>query len=265
MASYQTSPFHSARSCSRSSARLWPRRSSKFVADRVSRLFSRYVPDTVAKELLDSDAVEAAASGQRLDVAVLFADIRGFTPVAATLNVLKSAELLDVYYEVMTTVIRRYEGTVMQFVGDEVFAVFGAPVPRLDAAAAALRCAAGHAEGRARTQARIDRSQSSPSAGIRNRSPLRRSRRCPCRDDVPPPIRSRRRHRRMSRPGYVAWHAPGEAVYFDAVVEAAGDIPDAEQLGALELKGVSRSGILGTESRHAERPGEPTAAGSPPT
>jgi adenylate cyclase len=57
----------------------------------------------------------------------------------------------------------------------------------------------------------------------------------------------------------------GEAVYSDAVVEAAGDIPDAEQLGALELKGVSRR-ILGYRVRAtSERPGEPTATGSPPT
>jgi adenylate cyclase len=50
-------------------------------------------------------------------------------------------ELLDAYYEYVVAIVRRGRGTVMQFVGDEVFAVFGAPVPNEAAAADSLRCA----------------------------------------------------------------------------------------------------------------------------
>jgi adenylate cyclase len=50
-------------------------------------------------------------------------------------------DLLDTYYEYSVAIIQRHRGTVMQFVGDEVFAVFGAPVADDTAVDEALRCA----------------------------------------------------------------------------------------------------------------------------
>ena len=224
---------------------------------RVSRLFSRYVPDSVAKELLDSDAAEAAASGQRLDVAVLFADIRGFTPIAATLEPAQVRELLDAYYEVMTNAIRHHEGTVMQFVGDEVFAVFGAPVPRTDAASAALDCA------REMLMSEPDLTRALATNGL-------------------PPVEFgiglhlgpviaahvgttfRRQYTVVGDTVNIASRLcgaarAGELVCSDAVVDAVGNIPDAEELGTLELKGVSRR-ILGYRICASPRPGEPATA-----
>jgi adenylate cyclase len=94
---------------------------------RTAALFARYVPDTVAQQLLDDD-VDAARS-TRTEVATFFCDVRGFTPLAATLEPDEVQRLLDLFYEHVAGAILDVGGTVMQFVGDEVFAIFGAPLP----------------------------------------------------------------------------------------------------------------------------------------
>jgi adenylate cyclase len=108
---------------------------------RAWRLFSTYVPAEVVRELEDPARLRAAVSGVRCDVTVVFADLRGFTALSGTLPPVRVRELLDAYYEYSVAIIQRHRGTVMQFVGDEVFAVFGAPVAQETAADEALRCA----------------------------------------------------------------------------------------------------------------------------
>ena len=108
---------------------------------RVAELFSEYVPDSVARELIDSGIADTVAAGQRLDVTVIFCDLRGFTPISAALEPTQVRALLDCYYEAMTEIIKRRDGNVLQFVGDEVFAVFGAPLPQSQHVKMALDCA----------------------------------------------------------------------------------------------------------------------------
>jgi adenylate cyclase len=107
----------------------------------VSGLFAQYVPAAVAGQLLREDRIDAAVAGERLEVAVLFCDLRGFTPMAETLAPSAVRDLLNAYYLATTRIVFDYGGTVMQYVGDEVFAVFGAPIPDPDCAAKALGCA----------------------------------------------------------------------------------------------------------------------------
>jgi adenylate cyclase len=74
-------------------------------------------------------------------VAVLFCDLRGFTTMAESLEPGEVRDVLNAYYRATTRIVFDHGGTVMQYVGDEVFAVFGAPIPQAEAAATALRCA----------------------------------------------------------------------------------------------------------------------------
>jgi adenylate cyclase len=76
-------------------------------------------------------------------VAVLFCDLRGFTTMAESLEPGQVRDVLNTYYRATTWVVFDHGGTVMQYVGDEVFAVFGAPIPQAEAAVTALRCAIG--------------------------------------------------------------------------------------------------------------------------
>ena len=109
--------------------------------NRAWALFSTYVPASVVDELADPSRLRQVEDGERRVVSVLFCDLRGFTPIAAELDPGDVRRLLDHYYDYAVGIVHRHLGTVMQFVGDEVFAVFGAPVPADDAPAAALACA----------------------------------------------------------------------------------------------------------------------------
>lgn len=108
---------------------------------RVAGLFKQYIPDSVAEDLINSARLVAAAHGERIEVTVFFCDLRGFTATAAHLEPSVVREMLEVYYDVATRVLHEYDGTVMQFVGDEVFAVFGAPFHMHDHADRALQAA----------------------------------------------------------------------------------------------------------------------------
>lgn len=66
-------------------------------------------------------------SGQKKNVTVLFSDIRGFTTISESLTPQEVVEMLNDYLDVMTEIIIKYGGVVDKFVGDEIFAVFGAP------------------------------------------------------------------------------------------------------------------------------------------
>jgi adenylate cyclase len=108
---------------------------------RVSALFAQYVPETVARQLEESGRAESAVEGERLDVSLFFCDMRGFTSLSATLTPAQVRAMLNEFYELVTEIILDHGGTVLKFVGDEVFAVFGAPLPVVDHPQVSLDCA----------------------------------------------------------------------------------------------------------------------------
>ncbi|HEY8215944.1 MAG TPA: adenylate/guanylate cyclase domain-containing protein [Acidimicrobiia bacterium] len=108
---------------------------------RVSSLFAQYVPETVARELEESGRLEAHIEGERLDTSLFFCDLRGFTSMSATLEPSEVRAMLNQFYEMVTDAILSHRGTVLKFVGDEVFAVFGAPLPVEDHPQVALESA----------------------------------------------------------------------------------------------------------------------------
>jgi adenylate cyclase len=108
---------------------------------RISSLFAQYVPPRVARELVGDQRSSGLLDGQRLDVTVLFCDIRGFTPLTAPLSPPQIRELLDSYYSVLSRVVLDHTGTVLRYTGDEVLAAFGAPIESDDHAERAVRCA----------------------------------------------------------------------------------------------------------------------------
>ena len=67
---------------------------------------------------------------QRLTATVLFADIQGFTTIAETLEPARLMDWLNVYMEAMTQVVMTQGGVIKQYAGDQIMALFGAPVPR---------------------------------------------------------------------------------------------------------------------------------------
>ncbi|NLN26919.1 MAG: adenylate/guanylate cyclase domain-containing protein, partial [Firmicutes bacterium] len=103
------------------------------------QLFRRYVaPEVVDRLLQGGTDVEA---GRRMEVTILFADVRGFTAFAEQASPEDVVRCLDKYLQVMADSILAHGGMLDKYVGDSVMAVFGAPLPRPDHAQAALAAA----------------------------------------------------------------------------------------------------------------------------
>jgi class 3 adenylate cyclase len=108
--------------------------------EQTLRLFIRYVPEQVVKKTLENSQ-EAIFQGEVKNVAVLFCDIRGFTPMSEELSPKEVVSFLNDYYTIMSEIVKQYNGSVNQFVGDEVFAAFGAPEMFPDNETNAVFCA----------------------------------------------------------------------------------------------------------------------------
>ena len=103
-------------------------------------LFTKYVPATVVQEAL-ANAKTSIKEGVKLEVALLFCDIRGFTSIAQSLNPKAVVQILDTYYSRMAEVVKMYNGVINQFTGDEIFVTFGAPTPIEDPVLSSVYCA----------------------------------------------------------------------------------------------------------------------------
>jgi ABC-type transport system substrate-binding protein/class 3 adenylate cyclase len=80
-------------------------------------------------------------AGERRIVTVLFADVVGSTAIGTRLGAERFSFLMDEVMRVMSGEVERFEGTVVQFVGDELYAVFGAPLSHEDDSERAVRAA----------------------------------------------------------------------------------------------------------------------------
>ena len=114
----------------------------KAIVDREEQgeTLSRLLPGGLAERLrLDRAAVERT---ERLVVTVLMSDVRGYSGIAERTDPTTLASQLNAHRSQMNAAILDEAGTVMQYVGDAVLAVFGAPFPHADHADRALRAAA---------------------------------------------------------------------------------------------------------------------------
>src|SRR6266702_1136287 len=88
-----------------------------------------YVPKHLAEKILAS---RHALEGERKQVTVLFADIRGSTKLVEGLDPEEAQKIIDPVLSVMMEAVHRYEGTVNQVLGDGIMALFGAPLAHED-------------------------------------------------------------------------------------------------------------------------------------
>jgi adenylate cyclase len=110
------------------------------VMDHVARAnLARYFCPTVVDVLASAGPTGTVA--RRESVAVLFADIKGFTAASESLGAEATMELLQGFHHHVTRVVFEHRGTLEKYIGDAVMATFGTPSPASDDASRALRCA----------------------------------------------------------------------------------------------------------------------------
>lgn len=105
---------------------------------RLRRVLGRSVDPHVLDRLLAQPNVEIL-KGERVTLTVLYGDLRGSTELAQQLKPEMLVEFVNDYLGRMAQVLYAYEGTLDKFIGDEVMALFGAPLPQPDHALRAVR------------------------------------------------------------------------------------------------------------------------------
>ena len=110
---------------------------------------SRFLSPAIVDEVMKEEA-SLELGGHKRVVTTFFCDIRGFTPIAERLSPSVMVEILNEHFTAMTTIIFAYKGTLDKYIGDELMAVFGAPLmasnDALRATQAALAIQAKNAE-----------------------------------------------------------------------------------------------------------------------
>ncbi|MBR0151841.1 MAG: PAS domain S-box protein [Synergistaceae bacterium] len=107
---------------------------------RVNSAFERYTSPEIAKYVLHTPGGEKQG-GQLRDVSILMSDLRGFTALSTKLPPDTLITILNHYFEEMIAVIRRWKGTLIEFLGDGLFVVFNAPNDDENHANHAVSCA----------------------------------------------------------------------------------------------------------------------------
>ncbi len=103
-------------------------------------LFGRYVVPDVIDDILE-DASKLKLGGELREVTILFSDIRGYSTMSEGMSPEETIRLLNEYFGAMSDVIFAERGTIIEFEGDAILAVFGAPLDQPDHAPRAVRTA----------------------------------------------------------------------------------------------------------------------------
>jgi adenylate cyclase len=102
--------------------------------------FGRYLSDEIVTDILERpEGLELGGDLRR--VSIMLSDIRGFTTLSEHLAPAQVVTMLNRYLGAMTDIIMAHHGTIDEFIGDAILAVFGAPQHRDDDADRAVRCA----------------------------------------------------------------------------------------------------------------------------
>jgi adenylate cyclase len=109
--------------------------------ERVRNVFNHFLPESIAAEMLARSDGEPAIRPVRLWATVMFVDLRGFTNFADTQPVEKVIGVLGRYQSLMGDAVIDHGGTLVDYLGDGLMAVFGAPIETVDHADRAVAAA----------------------------------------------------------------------------------------------------------------------------
>ncbi len=102
--------------------------------------FGRYLTDEVLEEILNSRN-SLQIGGERRDVTILMSDLRRSTELSDRMDAVSFIRMLNHYLEEMIEIVNAWQGNILDFVGDAIVAVFGAPRQNESSARDAVACA----------------------------------------------------------------------------------------------------------------------------
>ena len=106
----------------------------------IREVFGRYITDDVVNTLLASPA-GLQLGGEKRKITILISDLRGFSSLCERLTPEQVVSILNIYLGAMAEVIEEYRGSINEFIGDAILAVFGAPIAGEDHPERAVACA----------------------------------------------------------------------------------------------------------------------------
>ena len=108
--------------------------------ERIKRAFGHYLaPEMVAQLAEDPDRVNLG--GEEIVATAMFTDLAGFTSIAEKKSAPETVHMLNEYFSQATQHVFEFQGTLVKYIGDAVFAIWGAPLHRPDHATLACRAA----------------------------------------------------------------------------------------------------------------------------
>ena len=111
-------------------------RANKFIRET----FGTYLSKEIVDNILDTPE-GLSLGGEEKFVTVLMTDLRGFTSMSGRMPPEEVLTMLNIYLGEMTNIILDHKGTIIEFLGDGILAIFGAPITRDDDARRAVACA----------------------------------------------------------------------------------------------------------------------------
>lgn len=109
--------------------------------DNIRRVFSKFVPDEVIDDLLEKKSDKDLMVGEKRKIVVLFSDIRNFSTISENNSPEAVVKFLNSYFDIQVAIIKKYGGNIDKFIGDAIFAIFGAPISYEDNANRAMMAA----------------------------------------------------------------------------------------------------------------------------
>ena len=96
--------------------------------EKIKDTFNKFVSAEVAEAVLREGTLKLG--GEYKEVTTFFSDIRNFTPMSENMEPHEVIGMLNEYFSIMTDIIFEYKGVIDKYIGDEIMAVWGAPIKR---------------------------------------------------------------------------------------------------------------------------------------
>lgn len=112
--------------------------------ETIRAAFRRYISPKLADQILANPElrdVMLSGTQTRIQAAIMFADMRGFTAISERLSPAQVVDLLNEFFALLTDITFEYDGTVFSMAGDSLLVGFGVPVEQTDGALRAIRAA----------------------------------------------------------------------------------------------------------------------------